>query len=715
MNCERSKVVGFLRKKHPIEAYVFQLNIPRDQNLLRSDHSLNFYFARQRAVTVLNEVFGDFRDYNGGIICKQLEMLSRLKDEFEPQGAHPEIIDDVFYSISPIEKQVTLPYISLKILLSLFLKCMLLELRDRLDYFMETREEGSSIFVVLKFNEPFLKERLTPILETFSSNLVVSEVVTGGTILQAYIYEECQSKEREYFSRTIRTTIEKAILPLKKIKTLRVSIPYSFTSLDPRLAGDEFTGNTVRLLFEGLTRISRKGRFELGMAESVTVSSDKRRYIFRLRDAKWSNGSPVLAYDFEYAWKKILSVDFKTSYAYLFYPIKNAKKAKEGEAALEDVGVKAIDDRTLFVELDFPAPYFLELTAHTIYSPVPHQIDASHPNWPLQGKDGYVCNGGFILKTYCPSQYYELEKNRNYWDASQIEIDHILIHKATAHAAYQMFRKGEIDWLGPPFGPWDPIFKQQEKDCLIQASHTGVYWYIFNTQRFPFHNTKLRLAFASAINRRQIAQSFATPTTPAYSPLIPWKLINDSTKLEEDRELARRLFEQALYEIGLTRKTFPILTIPYAQGGMRDIAANHVKNQWETAFGIQCELAPLDWYLAMQKMKQGEFHIGGMLWRSLVNDPIYVLNTFRYSAEQMNLSRWEHSEYKKILELADGELNPKQRDIYMSQAHEMLIQEVPVLPVYYHDFQALVKRHITPPSISPFGTLDIKWTKLLSL
>ena len=149
--------------------------------------------------------------------------------------------------------------------------------------------------------------------------------------------------------------------------------------------------------------------------------------------------------------KKFSLSIFKHLMLIFFYPIKNAKKAKEGQAALDDVGVKAIDNHTLLVELDFPASYFLQLTAHTIYSPVHHQIDVSQPNWPLQAKEGYVCNGGFVLKAHCQHQYYELDKNRNYWNADQIEMDAIVIHRATAHSAYQMFRKGEIDWIGPPF------------------------------------------------------------------------------------------------------------------------------------------------------------------------------------------------------------------------------------------------------------------------
>ena len=113
-------------------------------------------------------------------------------------------------------------------------------------------------------------------------------------------------------------------------------------------------------------------------------------------------------------------------------------------------------------------------------------------------------------------------------------------------------------------------------------------------------------------------------------------------------------------------------------------------------------------------MKQGEFHICGILWRSLINDPIYILNSFRNSSENINLSRWENHTYQDLLKSADYEINPEQRLKYLAQAEEVLLKEVPVLPMFYTDFRAIVKNNIQLPAISPFGTLDLKWTKLRS-
>jgi len=708
--CERVQIVGYLRKKHPIEVHVLRLSIPRHPSLLRSNLSLNFYLAREKAASYLHETLGEFRDYNGGVIFKQTEMLARLKQAFKQiTDSNPDLMDDFFYSISPIEKQATISFSSLKSLFTLFLQSLQADCRP---YFLKLQEEGDSVFVVIRFLESSLKEHLTANLDPLHPNLIISDISMRGGEARSYIFENPDAAARQEFCGLIEQAMEAWHQKIESAKVLHLSIPYEPTSLDPRLAGDEFTGGILRLLFEGLTRLNREGQFEYGMAESVTISPDQKHYHFKLRAAQWSNGAPVLAYDFEYAWKKILSTHFKTSFAYLLYPIKNAKEAKQGLVALDHVGIQALDDRTLHVELTFPTPYFLELTAHTIYFPVNHQVDKLHPNWPLQGQDGYICNGAFQLKTHRPNQCYEVTKNPAYWDAEKIGIDKIIFSRVSYHVAHQMFKKGELDWIGQPFGLWDLVFDPSPQDDVITASNTGVYWYVFNTERFPFNHLKLRRAFALAIDRHAISETLTTPTRPAYSPLTPFMSQKSGEHfLQENLKLARQLFEEALQELGLTRQFFPTLNLLYALGGVRDKAAQMIKQQWEKAFNIQLRLEPLEWGLALNKMKQGEFHLSGVLWRSVVNDPIYVLNSFRYSNENINLSRWEKTEYQQLLELADHELNLERRFKYLAEAEELIMREIPILPVFYTDFRAIVKKHLHLPSISPLGILDLKWTK----
>jgi oligopeptide transport system substrate-binding protein len=716
---EREHLVGYLRKKYPIKAYILQLAIPKEPAILRSDLGINFYAAREKAVSLVEQTVGPFRDYNGGLIFKQNETLASLKQNFKKESmAHSDIIDDFFYAIRPIEKQAVLQCKTLIPLFSLWMQAFPVELQGAQNYSLTVHQEGFYAYALLRYRDSALKHCLTALFEKseFSlQELIQTELQFQGVHIQGYLYEQPQQSKRDRFLSALQETVTEWYQQKPALKVLRLSIPYSLTSLDPRLAGDEFTGSVLRLLFEGLMRLGRHGELEYGMAESVEISSDQRHYLFKLRKALWSNNTPVLAYDFEYSWKKILSPDFKTAYAYLFYPIKHAREVKQGLLPLDHAGIRALDDQTLLVELAFPAPYFLELTAHTIYSPVCHRLDLLNPNWSLQSNENYVSNGGFLLLKSHAQRYFELSKNRVYWDAKQIEIESILISKNTPRVAKQQFQQQQLDWIGQPFGPWDPQFEASDQDRVISSAISGVYWYVFNTKRFPFCHVKFRKAFALAVDRHQICSALKHKTLPAYSPLIPVLNLNEEKmQLEESLVVARRLFKEAQDELGLSMKEFPVITLLYAEGGTRDIAAQQISARWQQVFNIRCRLEPLDWQLAFRKMKEGDFHICGILWRSLVNDPIYILNSFRDSFDSINLARWENPTYKKLLEEADCELDPVQRIAALTKAHNLLIEEIPVIPAFYTQFSALVKNDIEPPSISPYGIMDLKWTKVNS-
>jgi hypothetical protein len=228
--------------------------------LLRSDLSLNFYLARERAAAYLHKALGEFRDYNGGVIFKQTEILDRLKQEFIKIGdAHPDIIDDFFYSISPIEKQATLSFSSLKSLFGIFYNALQEELSDRCQYILKIQEEGSCLFVVVRFLDKSLREHLVAALNvSINQHLIVSDLSMKGTGVLSYIFENQNPADRNDFCNLIRQTIVRWLQQIESTKVLRMNIPFEPTSLDPRLAGDVFTGGLLRLLFEGLIRLNKQ-------------------------------------------------------------------------------------------------------------------------------------------------------------------------------------------------------------------------------------------------------------------------------------------------------------------------------------------------------------------------------------------------------------------------------------------------------------------------
>jgi oligopeptide transport system substrate-binding protein len=462
----------------------------------------------------------------------------------------------------------------------------------------------------------------------------------------------------------------------------------------------------LKMLFEGLMRENREGRVEYGVAESVDISPDCKTYLFNLRKTRWSNGSMVTAFDFEYAWKKVLSPNFKTPFAYLFYPIKNAELAKNGTLPSDAIGIHALDEMSLKVELQFPSSSFLELTTHTIYSPVHRLIDQLHPNWPFEEGKAYICNGGFLLNKNNVSQGYELTKNPLYWDAENIQLEGISVLKMNRHQALEKFQTEHNHWVGDPLSMWDSHFKCGEDDESVDSLSKSMYWYAFNCQKPPFNNKKMRQAFSLAIDRKAIANVLRTQYASTPLPL-GHSLIEESHLSHFNPQFAQDLFNEALEEIALPKNNFPSLTLIHSTGTIKNKLAQSIKHFWENTFGIQCVVEALEWSTLFARITEGRYQVGCIAWLPWVNDPMYTLNAFRDAKEPLNFPKWNHPQYQKILHQVEQEKDFQKRRSYYLQAEQLLLEEMPVAPICFHPAQALKKKNLKIHPSSLF--LNFKW------
>ena len=223
--------------------------------------------------------------------------------------------------------------------------------------------------------------------------------------------------------------------PVSESATLRLSFNTSPATLDPRKSGDFVSSTLIRLIFDGLTRCLPGGDVEPALAQRIDISPDGLLYTFHLRKAYWTDGHPVAAQDFERSWKKILDPSFSSLCAYLLFPIKNAEKCAKGEAPLSEVGIQSIDSRTLRVELERPAPFFLSLTAFPLYLPIPSHTEQDPKRPP-------VCNGPFRIDSLIPNSEIRLVKNRRFWNVGHISLDAIHISVIPdENTAFQMFEQ----------------------------------------------------------------------------------------------------------------------------------------------------------------------------------------------------------------------------------------------------------------------------------
>lgn len=693
---ERIVTVKKLRNR-PVEAHIFRIQLNRDIQFLRSDGSLNFYSARQRVAALLKGAIGKFRDYNGGIIIKQQELLHDFKERFpDAVKKDAELVESFFYGITPLEKQAVLEPEVLAQFFQYFLKNLVQKLPQGSSYALKTYQSDRHLFLMAHWKNLSIKESL--LLAVRKQAFKTAEIAYNLVETKEGMFFNClllsDAVKTESFLASLQDILEEYHHKTQKKQVLRIGMDYSTISLDPRICGDIPSVDIIRLLFEGLTRFNERGEVENGIAESIEISPDLKHYTFKLRPSFWNDGTPLTAYDFEYAWKKILSASFIAEYAHLFYPIKNAQKAKEGKVSADQIGIYVEDPMTLKVELRHPIPYFLQLTAYPLYSPVHQLIDRQHPEWPYQCEKNYPCNGSFQLKINRPNQGFKLVKNPFYWDAARIKLDEVLLTYMNPAKAIQSFNEKQIDWIGNPFGIWDPSYVADKNSQVISLPNRRICWCAFNTAGAPFHHRKLRVAFSYAIQRARLIANAFMPLNPAYAPLLPSEReMNYPLFPEYDRDKARQLFAESLEELSISKSDF-CLELLCGEMGIQKHTALGLQQQFQECFEIECHLKPMSWREHLKRMIAGNFQMGLMNWSSYIDDPIYTLDYFKSAKQGVNFSKWEHPQFQNLIDLSEKEVDFQQRRTYLLRAEQILSCDMPIIPLFYLPTQALVKKEL---------------------
>jgi oligopeptide transport system substrate-binding protein len=283
------------------------------------------------------------------------------------------------------------------------------------------------------------------------------------------------------------------------------------------------------MLFEGLMHLESNGTLSYAQAQSHQVSSDQKTYIFYLRNTFWSDGSPVTAYDFEKTWKNILTPGFPALDAHALDYIKNAIKAKKGEVSLDQVGIRAKDAQTLIVELEYPAPHFLQITASNILFPINQAQEQLFPDWHLEASDHCVFNGPFKLSEWKHHSHIILEKNPYYRLADRFKFDFIYISMINnGIAALNIHASGLFDIISLHLSPlpFDLYRELVRRNLFHIVKMPGTMVCMFNTRKFPFNNGNIRKAFSYAIDKRFLVDHITLLNEDIALGLLPSFLKN---------------------------------------------------------------------------------------------------------------------------------------------------------------------------------------------
>ncbi|WP_445486687.1 peptide ABC transporter substrate-binding protein [Niallia sp. 03133] len=487
-------------------------------------------------------------------------------------------------------------------------------------------------------------------------------------------------------------------------------------SLNPGLANDSASSNVLLQTFEGLTRIDKDGEAQPAMAEDIQVSDDQKTYTFKLRDAKWTNGDPVTAEDFVYAWKWALDPKNESQYAYQLYYVKGAEAANMGKGKLDDVAVKAIDDKTLEVTLANPTPYFTQLTAFYTYFPVNNKVAKANPNWYKDAGDDYVSNGPFKMTDWSHSEKIVLEKNDNYWDKDTVKLNSVEFSMINdPNTTLSMFDNGELDRTGLPFDslPTDSMKALKDKGNLNTQAIAGTYWYKFNTEVKPLNNVNIRKALTYAIDRKSIVEKITQGGQIPAMAAVPPSMFPDNEKgyfNDNDVAKAKEFLKKGLEELKLKDASeLPAITLSYNTDEAHAKIAQAIQDMWKRELGINVKLGNEEWAVYIDKLHSGDYQIGRMGWLGDFNDAINFLELYRDKKGGNNDTNWENPEFKKLLNDSQTESDATKRQKLLKDAEAILMDELPIAPIYFYTDTWVQNDKLKDVVVSGLGDAQLKW------
>ena len=491
---------------------------------------------------------------------------------------------------------------------------------------------------------------------------------------------------------------------------LNISIPHDPPTMDPRKGGDELSSTLHFMLFEGLTRLMPDGSVSLAQAKSVDISSDKMHYTFHLKDTVWSDGTPVTAYDFEKSWKDILDPNFPSSNAQLLYPIIHADEAKKGLVPIEDVGIKALDAKTLQVDLIRPTPYFLELISFCVFFPVNQQLDSKDPNWAFQKGPHFTSNGFYILKKWQHSGEVTIAKNPQYWNQDAVSLEGIrfiiLDHETTV---LQMYERGELDlivqYLSPL--PTDALPALKKRGMVHVDPMGGSTLCTFNTLKIPFNNRNIRKAFSYAMNRASIVQDITQlDEIPAFGAIPPVLKKNKNRAFFKDCNAARakELFNKGLEELGIDCSELD-LTYHYSTTELDHKIAQALQQQWKIALGVHVKLANVERKVLLDMLTKRNYAMAQTTWYAQYSDQMNLLERYISRDNVKNYAHWENPEFVSLLNKSFFATSPEERLAILEQAEEIFVDDIPITPIYHKNAITLFKPYIKNVRYTPIGNL----------
>lgn len=480
-------------------------------------------------------------------------------------------------------------------------------------------------------------------------------------------------------------------------------------TLDPQISNLLIEGRIIGDLMVGLTTESIDGKAMPGVATSWEVSPDGLTWTFHLRDAKWSDGEPVTAEDFVYAYRRILDPKTASIYAYLVTVLKNGQAVNDGKAPLSAVGANAPDPHTLVLTLEHPAPYMPQLVMHQSFYPVPkHVVEKLGETWVKPGN--YVSDGPYRLTEWRLGDHLQVQKNPLFYDADHVCIDRINYYPTSdVVSAERRVQRGELDLNTTFQSNRLPHIRKVMPGYAKPALELATSYIAFNTRDVkPLKDVRVRRALSEAIDRDFIAGKLQRAgQQPAYS-FVPPGVDNFAygAQLRWAREpLAQRQIEARalLAQAGYGPKHPLKLEIKAANATETQLLSEAVQADWR-AVGVEATILQYESQIAFAAYRDRDFQVAPVSWYADFDDPITFLGLFKSDVGAQNYGDYKNPAYDALLDQADHEADAARRAQILRRAEQLLMDDEGVTPI---DF--LVSRSLVNPRITGWVDNPLDW------
>ena len=497
-------------------------------------------------------------------------------------------------------------------------------------------------------------------------------------------------------SKETAVSVEDKAEPVKN-NIVTIANDVELSSMDTGVATDGTAFEAIAATIEGLYQQDAAGNIIPGMAIKEEVSEDGKTRIFTLRDAKWSNGQPVTANDFVFAWRRLADPKTASQYGYMVEVagVKNAAAVQKGEKAASELGITAVDSKTLKIELDYPVPFFDQLVSFPVYYPINEEFYNKYKEQYALTPEAILANGPFKMTEWNQGANYTMVKNEQYYDADKVKIDGLNFQVVKdAQSAMVAFEQGTVDYVKLT----GEMVEQYRNSPEFINTLGGYLWYLSPNQKVAgLENLNLRMALALSFDKEQIAEYLLKDGSIAANFAVPVKLAvgpdgkdfreTAPTYLNTNKEKAKEYFEKAKVELGKDKFSYELL---FEDTEASKKVAEYLKSEIETNLvGMTINLKQQPKKARLQLMRNKTYDIGLTRWGPDYADPMTYLDLW-ITGGSSNYGNWSNEKYDKLIfDVSKGDLTGKPLERWEA------LDDAAIIPVYQTGSAVMINKNLT--------------------